>query len=67
MKCAHPQTTVRGTRPYYAPVFTSGVTEQNRAAHGGCCTTETCNACGASRTVLVNGDAEEHSAWGPPR
>jgi hypothetical protein len=62
--CAHTLIHQGPWREFAGPVFTRGVTPENRAAQGASSRMECCIGCGAERAVNFNLDAVEYSAWG---
>lgn len=48
---------------FTSPVYTYGVTDENRVAHGNIGRTDTCCDCGRQRNRLLNAGQEELSAW----
>ena len=67
MTCQHQHTTEGPAYAYTGSVARPPYTEENRAAHGNICVTETCSACGARRSVNVNGCHREYGTWGETR
>jgi hypothetical protein len=66
MSCAHARVVHGKHYSFAVPVNTGGVTEENRAAHGGVSYDEICVECKAVRRVNRNGRHFECSAWVRP-
>ena len=64
MKCIHTNTSKSENRGYTGSVSRYN---ENRAAHGSVCYTETCLDCGYTRDVNANGVHEELGQWGQSR
>jgi hypothetical protein len=58
MNCKHDKTTSYD-KCYSGPVSR----DENPMAHGGICTVETCQRCGATRKTNVNGNHIEEGLW----
>ena len=62
-KCSHTETVESNVRAFFGAVSR----DENPAAHGGVCHTETCVQCGARRRVNSNGRHTEEGPWGEDR
>jgi len=64
MNCTHSRTSFGPDKPFDGPVYTPGVTEEHRKAHGNISYIETCLDCGVVRSINQNQGCE-FSKWGP--
>ena len=62
-KCRHTLKTSGEDRPYFGCVAEHPYTECCPQAHGGTSYTQTCDGCGAVRTVVSNQSWSEVSTW----
>lgn len=65
MVCEHPSFKTIRTTCYIGSVAQGD--QENRAAHGGVCVHEECDACGARRKCNINQGHVEVGPWGPSR
>lgn len=64
MSCTHERFTAGPALPFTASVAFGSGSNYNPAAHGGVSYVETCDACGARRSVNQNGRHSELGHWG---
>jgi hypothetical protein len=65
-RCAHARVVEGKHYSFAVPVHTGGLTDENRAAHGGVTYEQICVDCKAVRKVNQNGDHLEFGVWLPP-